>query len=53
MICASDSFGMLSSFAFVSNNLLRLLSNVNKNRVSILCGKFTRPKDVKMPSGIL
>ena len=27
--------------------------NVNKNCVSILCGKFTRPKDVKNPSRIL
>ena len=53
MICASVVFGMLSSFSFVLNNLFSLFSNVNKNCVSILCGKFTRPKDVKNPSRIL
>ena len=53
MICASGSFGMLSSFEFVSNNLFRLFFNINKYRVSVLCGKFTRPKDVKNPCGIL
>ena len=53
MICASGSFGMLSSFVFVSNNLFKLFSNVNKNRVSILCRKFTRPKNLKNSRGIL
>ena len=28
-------------------------SDVNENRISILCGKFTRPEDVKNPNGIL
>ena len=52
-ICASGLFGMLSSFLFVWNNLFKLFSNVNKNRVSILRGQFSRPKDVKSLSGIL
>ena len=37
LIYASGSFGILSIFVFDSNNWLRFVSKVNKNRVSILC----------------
>ena len=37
LIYASGSFGILPIFVFDSNNWLRFVSKVNKNRVSILC----------------
>ena len=44
---------MEASLAFVSNNLFKFVSNVNRTCVSILCGKFTKPRDTKKPNGIL
>ena len=50
--------GMAASLAFVSNGLnlflicfkwFKFVSNVNRTHVSILCGKFTEPRDTNKP----
>ena len=53
IICASGFSGMAAILVFVSNSLFKFVSNVNRTRVSILCGKFTKPRDTKKPNGIL
>ena len=44
---ASGSVGTAAAFTFVSNNLLRSLSNVIKIFVSVLIGKLTKRKFYK------
>ena len=41
---------MPASLAFVSNSLFKFVSNVNRTHVSVLCGKFTKPRQPKKPN---
>ena len=47
IICASGMSDMAAALAFVSNSLFKFVSNVNRTRVSILFGNFTKPRDTK------
>ena len=44
---------MAAALAFVSNSLFKFVPNKNRTRVSILCGKFTKPNDTRKPNRIL
>ena len=45
--------GIVATFLFASNDLLKFLSNVKIILVSLLIAKFTLPKSTKYNSGIL
>ena len=50
---AVGSVGIAAAFTFVSNNLLRSLSNVIKIFVSVFIAKLTKPKSTMRLRGIL